>query len=254
MSWFKKGPTCPIKTEREEDGLPIVTIDTGKGQRLLKNDISEPIKACYAELDNKGYPEKQYIQAEITYFQRYGRDTTSSIKANDTLTDSQYREWIRKLREKYRNLLKNINTKFPKSDKRGDKNNKTIVSDYVTVLYWENYADAYSSYEQFKASNKGKAFKESERKKLHNIALASSAARYMASMSASRSTNPSVHTPSVNHNIANLERQLGYAPGTASIRTPVNGYSLRPTNYAGGKRHTSRKSSCKHYRNRTRKY
>lgn len=247
-SWGKRSIACPAKVKRDEDGDPEVIADVGKGQRVLVTEVTEPLKACYAELDTKGYPDKTYITEVITQFQSDGRSFTDVIRAGN-ITDHQYDELRSMFRKKHREVVRAIKN-YMKDEKK-----KTIVTDYALVLYWEYYVDAQSNFSRFKQSNAGKVFLAAKAKEASAAASAQRIknAAFAARMSALRTVSSKPASTS-NNNLANLERMMGRS--TIDVRTPsttaVSGSS--PAMYAEGGKRRSRKSTRKNRRNRTRKH
>ena len=247
MSWFAKGPVCPIKVIRDEDGEPnglIVPHPAIRGGKIIADSIAEPIKACYAQLRTKGFPEQISTDSSIELFNKMADERTTILKntiRNVGMTRKEYddiRAMIRKAFKESIKLVKSVIT---------DEKRKTIVCDYVVVLYWQHIMNIQSVYFPYESSNSGKAYavaKAKANRSRMNASMAASAnmRSKWSALSAAKAASSAFNTPSA-HDSISTPSPIGRnaVPGSAA-------------SYGNVKTRKHRRNTRKTRRNHTRKY
>jgi hypothetical protein len=249
MSWFAKGPVCPIKVVRDEDGEPselIVPHPAIRGGKIIADSIAEPIKACYAQLRNKGFPEQISTDSGIELFNKLAIERTTTLKntiRNVGMTRKEYDDIRAMIRKAYRESIKLVKSVIT------DEKRKTIVSDYVVVLYWQHIMNIQAAYFPYESSNAGKAYTAAKAKANRsriNSSMAASAnmrAKWSA-LSAATAASSAFRTHS-GHNPIITPSPLGRngltIPGSAA-------------SYGNVKTRKHRRNTRKHRLNSTRKH
>jgi hypothetical protein len=247
MSWFSKGPVCPIKVDRDEDGEPsglIVPHPAIRGGKIIADSIAEPIKACYAQLRNKGFPEQITTDSSIELFNKLANERATILKntiRNAGMTRKEYDDIRAMIRKAYRESIKLVKSVIT------DEKRKTIVSDYIVVLYWQHIMNIQAAYFPYESSNAGKAYAAAKAKANRsriNASVAASAnmrAKWSA-LSAATTASSAFRSPSA-HGSISTPSPIGRntVPGSAAY-------------YGNVKTRKHRRNARKHRRNHTRKH